>query len=143
REKRFEYLASQMRRRPLKALRSAVDLLKVQRRREKMHADTLRAIGIDPARVEVEQVEHHLAHAASAFLCSGFERAAILSLDGVGELTTTLYAEGEGSSIRKLGEVLKPDSLGLFYSTMTQYLGWEANDGEYKLMGMAPYGDPR
>jgi carbamoyltransferase len=65
-----------------------------------------------------------------------------LPLDGVGEVQTTVFAEGNGHDIRILDEVLKPDSLGLFYSAMTEYLGFQANDGEYKLMGMAPYGDP-
>ncbi len=103
---------------------------------------TLTASGIDPAKVKIELVEHHIAHASSAYHLSGFKDAAIMSIDGAGEFTSTLFAEGRDGNIRKIKEILYPDSLGLFYSTMTEYLGFEINDGEYKVMGMAPYGDP-
>ncbi|NQT06273.1 MAG: carbamoyltransferase [Candidatus Omnitrophica bacterium] len=103
---------------------------------------TLAAAGIDRAGVKREFVEHHIAHASSAYHLSGFKDAAILSVDGAGEFTSTLFAEGIGGKIRKIKEIIYPDSLGLFYSTMTEYLGFEINDGEYKVMGMAPYGDP-
>jgi carbamoyltransferase len=86
-------------------------------------------------------VEHHIAHAASAYLPSGYNEAAIMSIDGSGEFATTLFAEGSKGRIRKIREIDLPDSLGRFYSTMTAYLGFDPNDGEYKLMGMAPYGD--
>jgi carbamoyltransferase len=88
-------------------------------------------------------IPHHLSHAASAFFCSPFERAAILTVDGVGEWTTTALGVGEGSTCRLLEEVRFPHSIGLFYSAFTAFLGFEVNEGEYKVMGMAPYGTPR
>ena len=87
--------------------------------------------------------EHHLSHAASAFYPSGFEDAAILTMDGVGEWTTTSLAIGSGSDIEILREIKFPHSLGLLYSAFTYYTGFKVNSGEYKLMGLAPYGKPR
>ncbi|MCU0935332.1 MAG: carbamoyltransferase [Gammaproteobacteria bacterium] len=87
--------------------------------------------------------EHHLSHAASAFYPSPFEKAAILTMDGVGEWTTTSLAEGEGNRIRILREIHFPHSLGLLYSAFTYYTGFKVNSGEYKVMGLAPYGEPR
>lgn len=87
--------------------------------------------------------EHHMSHAASAFLCSPFEEAAILTVDGVGEWTTASMGVGNGNSIRLSSEVRFPHSLGLLYSVFTAFLGFEVNEGEYKVMGMAPYGTPR
>lgn len=87
--------------------------------------------------------EHHLSHAASAFLCSPFEEAAILTVDGVGEWATATCALGRGTEIIPLKEVHFPHSIGLLYSAFTAFLGFEVNDGEYKVMGMAPYGEPR
>lgn len=85
--------------------------------------------------------EHHLSHAASAFYPSPFEEAAILTVDGVGEWATTTIGVGIGSEIRVLNELRFPHSLGLLYSAFTQYLGFKVNSGEYKVMGLAPYGD--
>jgi carbamoyltransferase len=87
-------------------------------------------------------VDHHISHAASSFFCSGFPSAAILTADGVGEWATTTYGTGEGNNINLFEEVQFPDSLGLLYSTITAYLGFGVNDGEYKVMGLAPYGKP-
>jgi len=87
--------------------------------------------------------EHHRSHAASAFFFSGFPEAALLTVDGVGEWATTTYGTGRGSQIEAFEEVLFPHSLGLLYSTLTSYLGFSVNDGEYKVMGLAPYGEPR
>jgi len=87
--------------------------------------------------------DHHLSHAASAFLCSPFDRSAILTVDGVGEWATATYGIGEGSEIRLLREIRFPHSLGLLYSAFTAFLGFEVNEGEYKVMGMAPFGSPR
>lgn len=87
--------------------------------------------------------EHHLSHAASAFFCSPFEEAAILTVDGVGEWTTASLGIGRGTEIRLLKEVRFPHSLGLLYSAFTAFLGFEVNEGEYKVMGMAPFGTPR
>lgn len=86
--------------------------------------------------------EHHLSHAASAFFPSPFEDAAILTIDGVGEWATTSIARGKGNSIEVLREIHFPHSLGLLYSTFTVYCGFRVNSGEYKLMGLAPYGNP-
>ena len=91
----------------------------------------------------IEVVEHHEAHAASAFYFSGFKEAAILTVDGVGEWATTSYSRGVRDDIELLAEVHFPHSIGLLYSTMTSYLGFSVNDGEYKVMGLAPYGKPK
>jgi carbamoyltransferase len=86
--------------------------------------------------------EHHESHAASAFFPSPFERAAVLTIDGVGEWTTTSVGKGEGNKIELLEELRFPHSLGLLYSAFTYYLGFRVNSGEYKVMGLAPYGEP-
>lgn len=86
---------------------------------------------------------HHISHGASAFYTSPFKSAAILTSDGVGEWTTTSWGKGEGTKIYLEQEIRFPHSLGLFYSTFTQFLGFEVNEGEYKVMGLAPYGKPR
>jgi carbamoyltransferase len=86
--------------------------------------------------------EHHLSHAASAFLCSPFEEAAILTVDGVGEWATTTCGVGRGSQIQLSRQIEFPHSIGLLYSAFTAFLGFEVNEGEYKVMGMAPYGEP-
>jgi carbamoyltransferase len=86
---------------------------------------------------------HHEAHAASTFYCSSFERAAILVVDGVGEWACTSLGEGNANSLRLLKEARFPHSLGLFYSAMTQYLGFAVNMDEYKVMGLAPYGESK
>lgn len=86
-------------------------------------------------------IEHHLAHAAGSFLISPFKRAAILTVDGVGEWTTTTYGIGEGNDIKLLKEIKFPSSLGLLYSSITAYLGFRVNNSEYKVMGLSPYGD--
>jgi carbamoyltransferase len=87
--------------------------------------------------------EHHLSHAASAFLCSPFEEAAILTVDGVGEWVTATHGVGKGNEIKINKQIEFPHSLGLLYSAFTAFLGFEVNEGEYKVMGMAPYGQPR
>ncbi len=86
-------------------------------------------------------IEHHLSHAAGSFLPSPFNKAAILTVDGVGEWTTTAYGIGEENNIKLLKEIKFPNSVGLFYSTITAYLGFSVNNSEYKVMGLAPYGD--
>jgi carbamoyltransferase len=87
--------------------------------------------------------QHHQSHAASAFFPSPFERAAVLCLDGVGEWATTSAWLGEGNQLRPLWEIQFPHSLGLLYSAFTYFAGFKVNSGEYKLMGLAPYGEPR
>ena len=87
--------------------------------------------------------EHHESHAASAFYPSPYNKAAILTMDGVGEWTTTSYGIGEGNDIQLLADIKFPHSLGLLYSAITYYTGFRVNSGEYKVMGLAPYGEPK
>lgn len=91
---------------------------------------------------EILFAEHHVSHAASAFLVSPFEDAAILTIDGVGEWETTTYGVGHGTGIKLLKSISFPHSLGLLYSAFTYYLGFKVNSAEYKVMGLAPYGEP-
>ncbi|MEO0962941.1 MAG: carbamoyltransferase N-terminal domain-containing protein, partial [Pseudomonadota bacterium] len=98
--------------------------------------------GFDPS----EQLlfsEHHLSHAASAFYPSPFEEAIVLTMDGVGEWATTSVAHGKGNKLEVLREIHFPHSIGLLYSAATYYTGFKVNSGEYKVMGLAPYGEPR
>ena len=92
--------------------------------------------------VPITFCDHHLSHAASAFFPSPFEEAAILTVDGVGEWSTTVYGTGRGNRIELLKEIRFPNSLGLLYSAFTFFTGFKINSGEYKLMGLAPYGRP-
>lgn len=87
--------------------------------------------------------EHHLSHAASAFFPSPFHEAAVLTMDGVGEWTTTSLAIGKGKELSVYKEIHFPHSLGLLYSAFTYYIGFKVNSGEYKVMGLAPYGEPK
>lgn len=87
--------------------------------------------------------EHHLSHAASAFFPSPFEDAAVLTMDGVGEWTTTSLAMGSGNNLKIIKEIHFPHSVGLLYSAFTYYIGFKVNSGEYKVMGLAPYGEPK
>src|SRR6201997_1614896 len=87
--------------------------------------------------------EHHLSHAASAFFPSPFEKAVVLTMDGVGEWATTSAAIGEGNKLEIFQEIHFPHSLGLLYSALTYYTGFKVNSGEYKVMGLAPYGEPK
>lgn len=104
--------------------------------------ELLTDLGIDPAKVDFVPVEHHLAHASSAYHLSGFqEKTAIMGVDGKGEYATTFFGYGENGKIHKIKEFYDPDSLGGLYGAITEYLGFEMLDGEYKVMGMAPYGD--
>ena len=98
-------------------------------------------LGLPPSKILFS--EHHLSHAASAFFCSPFDEAAILTVDGVGEWTTASLGVGRGTEIKLLKEIRFPHSLGLLYSAFTAFLGFEVNEGEYKVMGMAPFGTPR
>src|SRR3989440_1466239 len=99
-----------------------------------------RALGYDG---EILYAEHHESHAASAFFPSPFEEAAILTVDGVGEWATASFGAGRSNDFELLRELHWPDSLGLLYSAFTYYTGFKVNSGEYKVMGLAPYGDPK
>ncbi|HEY0512786.1 MAG TPA: carbamoyltransferase [Thermoanaerobaculia bacterium] len=129
-----------------KGLRSAVMALPVWLR-EKLWIpprilDALEECGVgDPK--EIYFTEHHESHAASAFYPSPFEEAAVLTLDGVGEWATTTIGVGEGNRLQLIREIAFPHSLGLLYSAFTYFTGFRVNSGEYKLMGLAPYGEGR
>jgi carbamoyltransferase len=110
---------------------------------KKMLKDGLEEVGhYDKRKLKLLFPEHHLSHAASAFYPSPFENSAILTIDGVGEWTTASIGYGNGREITLLKELKFPHSLGLLYSAFTYYLGFTVNSGEYKLMGLAPYGNP-
>ena len=101
---------------------------------------------LDPAFTDQNKIlfcEHHMSHAASAFYPSPFEESAVLTLDGVGEWATTTLALGRGKDLDIVKEIHFPHSLGLLYSAFTYYLGFRVNSGEYKVMGLAPYGEPK
>lgn len=97
----------------------------------------------DALKARVHNVEHHLCHAASTFLPSGFEKAAILSIDGFGDFASVMTAVGEGSRFTVLDRILFPHSLGVFYSAMCQFIGYDKYGDEGKVMGLAPYGKPK
>ncbi len=106
--------------------------------------DICLALGADPARIKAETifVEHHRAHLASAFHVSPYEEAALLSIDGFGDFSSTMRGVGRGNKIAILDSVSYPNSLGVFYTAFTQYLGFPHYGDEYKVMGLAPYGKP-
>ena len=91
----------------------------------------------------IETFDHHLSHAASSYYFSGFDEAAVMTIDGVGDWPTTTYGVGQGPRLERFDKVDFPDSLGFLYSAITSYLGFEVNDGEYRVMGLASYGAPR
>jgi carbamoyltransferase len=129
-----------------RGLRSAVMALPVWLR-EKLWIppqiqEALEAAGVGEAK-QIFFTEHHESHAASAFYPSPFEEAAVLTLDGVGEWATTTIGVGEGNRLRLIREITFPHSLGLLYSAFTYFTGFRVNSGEYKLMGLAPYGEGR
>lgn len=111
--------------------------------KDKLHMRRMIREALGPGcRARLVFTDHHESHAASAFLPSPFDRAAVLTLDGVGEWSTTTVGVGEGSRIELLEHIAFPHSLGLLYSAFTYYCGFKVNSGEYKLMGLAPYGRP-
>lgn len=126
--------------------RALTALLSGNRRYWRNHHNVMKLLddlGIGADRVKFEPVEHHLAHASSAYHLSGFqEKTAIIGIDGKGEYATTFFGYGENGKIHKIKEFYDPDSLGGMYGALTEFLGFEMLDGEFKVMGMAPYGDP-
>src|SRR5207253_3396425 len=104
-----------------------------------------RGLGLEPARLRARAhaVEHHPAHLASAFFVSPFDEAAVCAIDGFGDFVSTSFAVGRGSTLELLERVYFPHSLGLVYLAVTQYLGFPKYGDEYKVMGLAPYGEPR
>lgn len=107
-----------------------------------MHEELSKIDGYDKSKTKFLFPEHHLSHAASAFYASPYQEAAILTIDGVGEWATASISHGKGNQITMLKELHFPHSLGLLYSAFTYFLGFKVNSGEYKLMGLAPYGNP-
>jgi carbamoyltransferase len=124
--------------------RFALDRIRVMRRFSGIREDLARAFELDPQTIRsaFHRIEHHTAHMASAFFVSPYETAAILSADGLGDFASAMWAMGQGRRMTELGEVTFPHSLGMFYTALTQYLGfWKFGD-EYKVMGLAAYGQP-
>ena len=109
---------------------------------EKLWVPSIIRKELKPYKGPILFAEHHMSHAASGFLPSPFEEAAILTVDGVGEWATASFGVGRGSDIKLFKEIRFPHSLGLLYSAFTYYLGFKVNSAEYKVMGLAPYGKP-
>jgi len=127
---------------PDRAVTAIVNGNRRYRRNVRKVTELLDEVGI-PRTVRFVPVKHHLAHASSAYHLSGFrDKCAIVTIDGKGEYATTTFGYGENGRIHTLKEFYDPDSLGGMYGAMTEYLGFEMLDGEFKVMGMAPYGDP-
>lgn len=126
---------------PDRAVKAVLKAGKIRRDKHNIVEQICGKLGISPCREKIVFVEHHLSHIASAYYFSAMKNAALLSMDGSGEWTATLLAKARDGGIVTIKEICVPDSLGLFYGTLTEYLGFSSNDGEYKVMGMAPYGD--
>ncbi|HYL46395.1 MAG TPA: carbamoyltransferase C-terminal domain-containing protein [Candidatus Limnocylindrales bacterium] len=128
----------------LRMPRFALDRARVMARFAGIQEELAAAFDVAPEaiRAQFHRIEHHFAHLASAYFVSPFERAAVLSADGLGDFASAMWALGEGPRMRALGEVTFPHSLGMYYTALTQYLGfWKFGD-EYKVMGLAAYGEP-
>ena len=123
----------------IKNIRSAASIKEAL---EATYGSELRARFGTGIKAELHQVEHHLAHLASAYLVSGFNEAACISIDGFGDFASTAFGVGEGSDVKIDNRVYFPHSLGIFYSALTQFLGFRHYGDEYKVMGLAPYGEP-
>ncbi|HEX6159756.1 MAG TPA: carbamoyltransferase N-terminal domain-containing protein, partial [Thermoanaerobaculia bacterium] len=108
-----------------------------------LETELIETFKIDSLKPKLHHVEHHRAHLASAFFVAPFEEAAVLSIDGFGDFVSSMWGVARGNHIEVLGEVGFPHSLGIFYTAMTQYLGFPHYGDEYKVMGLAPYGEPR
>ena len=127
---------------PDRALNALFNGNRLFRRNRRAILHLMQKLAIDPQRTPFIPVAHHLTHASSAYHLSGFEgKTAILGIDGKGEYATTFFGYGENGRIHCIKEFYDPDSLGGVYGALTQYLGFEMLDGEFKVMGMAPYGD--
>lgn len=128
----------------LRMPRFALDRIRVMRRFAGIDEDLAAAFELDSKKIraQVHRIEHHAAHLASAYFVSPFDHAAVLSADGLGDFGSSMWALGEGSQMRVLGDVRFPHSLGIYYAALTQYIGfWKFGD-EYKVMGLAAYGQP-
>jgi carbamoyltransferase len=124
--------------------RFALDRIKVMGKFAGIQEEIAKAfdLPLEAVRAQYHRIEHHTAHLASACFCAPFERSAVLSMDGLGDFASAMYGICEGSKLQSLGEVTFPHSLGMYYTALTQYLGfWKFGD-EYKVMGLAAYGQP-
>ena len=128
---------------PDRALQAIFTGNRIYHRNIKAVRGMLDDLGFDLQKTSIRAVEHHLAHASSAYHLSGFtEKTAILGVDGRGEYASTFFGYGENGKIHKIKEFYEPDSIGGLYGAITEFLGFEMLDGEFKVMGMAPYGNP-
>ena len=137
---RWRKVAFLVQQRPSPAL--VLARLKNRHRWQTVEQELARAFPSDAFRGRVVNIEHHRCHLASAFFASPFERAAVVSLDGMGDFASAAWGVGEGNSLKLEGRVYSPHSLGIFYMAATQFLGFGAYGDEYKVMGLAPYGRP-
>ncbi len=128
----------------LRMPRFALERARVIARAAAIGEELARSLDVDPRRIHapVHRVEHHMAHLASAFFVSPFDQAAVLSADGLGDFASTMWATGQGNQLRVHGTVTFPHSMGIYYSALTQYLGFWKYGDEYKVMGLAAYGEP-
>jgi carbamoyltransferase len=126
------------------SLQAILDRLGRQSKTLGIRDELSRAFGIDADRIKarLHNVEHHDSHVASGFFTSPFSEAAVLSVDGMGDFVSTVLAKGRGNQFEKLTEVFYPHSLGFLYNAITLYLGFHSYGDEYKVMGLAPYGEP-
>jgi carbamoyltransferase len=126
------------------SLQAILDRLGRQSKTLGIREELARAFAVEPESIpaRLHNVEHHDAHLASGFFTSPFDRAALLSVDGMGDFVSTVLAKGEGNRFEKLSEVFYPHSLGFLYNAVTLYLGFHSYGDEYKVMGLAPYGEP-
>src|SRR5262245_48077222 len=120
-----------------------LDRLRNQQRRLSIKTELMHLNSCGRTKAQVHRVEHHLAHLASGFLVSPFREALVVSIDGFGDFSSAAWGIGTGTSIRVDGRVYFPHSLGIFYQALTQYLGFPHYGDEYKVMGLAPYGQPK
>ena len=134
------YLSTQIKDRVIAGYRAVYDGTVSNERIAEEIAELFDGRGAKP---EIHFVPHHLAHAASAFYSSGYPEAGVLTIDGFGEKSSSIFAIGSGGGIRQVEETMLPGSLGVVYMMMTAYLGFKPLDGEYKVMGLASYGDPK
>ena len=134
-------VAYALQRRP--SMRLILDRVRNQAKRQSIGAELAAEFPRTPFKGKVHRVEHHLAHLASAFLVSPFREATVVSVDGFGDFSSAAWAIGRGSAIDIEGRIYFPHSLGVFYQALTQYLGFPHYGDEYKVMGLAPYGEPK
>ncbi len=124
--------------------KSILDRLRRQGKSASLHEHLAKACDLAPSdiRATFHSIEHHSAHLASGFFCSPFDKAAILSIDGMGDFVSTMFASGEGNKVNPISRIYYPHSLGFLYNAVTLYLGFPKYGDEYKVMGLAPYGEP-